>query len=378
MSPFFRGLSMKLMMILTELAHGGAEKVVLELVRRLRLHGHDVTVVSLMPEPPPEQRAIPDALFACGAKLVFLRLTRSTPWRVLSLYRVIRAENPDVIHSHLIHPNLLGRMVNVLTRKPLVNTIHIAERRSGKGLFFFLDRLTFPLCDVCTAVSNAAARFHERKCGLKENSIRVIYNGSDPVPQASPETIASLKREWEVDSCSKIIGLLGRLDPQKGFDRFLALLPYLARKLPPESKVGIVLIGDGPERERLRRQAAEAGAQCPNLCIRMPGYRKDAASLMSMFDLFAMPSRYEGYGLTLAEAFSAGIPVFCSTADSLPELCALVGDHFFTADFDRETPDAVAERLLTALSASRYEGRVIMTNGQMYQAYLALYESLRR
>lgn len=369
---------MKLLMILTELAHGGAEKVVLELVRRLRLHGHDVTVVSLTPEPPPEQRAIPDALLACGAKLVFLRLTKGTPWRILSLYRVIRMENPDVIHTHLMHPNLLGRMVNVLTRKPLVNTVHIAERRPGKGLFFFLDRLTFPLCDVCTAVSNAAARFHERKCGLKENSIRVIYNGSDPVPQTSPETIASLKREWEVESCSKIIGLLGRLDPQKGFDRFLTLLPYLSRRLPKERTLGVVLIGDGPERERLRQQAAEVEAKCSNLRIRMPGYRKDGASLMTMFDLFAMPSRYEGYGLTLAEAFSAGIPVFCSTADSLPELCARIGDHFFLADFDGEAPDSIAERLQSALSASRYEGRVIMTNEEMCRAYLALYESLRR
>ena len=213
---------------------------------------------------------------------------------------------------------------------------------------------------------------------MKENSSRVIYNGSDPVPQASPETFASLTREWEVESCSKIIGLLGRLDPQKGFDRFLTLLPYLSRRLPKERTLGVVLIGDGPERERLRQQAAEVEAKCSNLRIRMPGYRKDGASLMTMFDLFAMPSRYEGYGLTLAEAFSAGIPVFCSTADSLPELCARIGDHFFLADFDGEAPDSIAERLQSALSASRYEGRVIMTNEEMCRAYLALYESLRR
>ena len=364
-------------MILTELAPGGAEKVVLELTRQLRFHGHEVTVVSLKPSPPEGRRTVPDGLLACGAKIIFLDLDKLRLWRIFSLFRVIRRENPDIVHTHLIHPNLIGRIVNLLTRKPLVNSIHIAERRAGKEGFFLLDHLTFPLCDICTAVSSAAARFHEAKCGLKENSIRVVYNGSDPVPQASPEKIAELKREWGLDSCSKMIGLVGRLDPQKGFDRFFPLLPHLARKMPDEH-IGVVLIGDGPERERLASLAAEVEKQCPNVRIHPAGYRNDAASLMTMFDLFAMPSRYEGYGLSLAEAISAGVPVFCSTADSLPELCAWIPDHAFLADFDRETPDALAELLAKALSASRYKGMVIMSNEQMFEAYYSLYDSLRK
>ena len=149
MFPFFILLTvlfMKLLMILTELAPGGAEKVVLELTRQLRRRAHDVTVVSLMPEPPEERRAIPEGLSACGAKVIYLNVVKKAPWRLLSLFRVIREEKPDVIHSHLIHPNLLSRFVNLWTRKPLVNTVHIAERRPGKGLFFRLDGLTFYWC----------------------------------------------------------------------------------------------------------------------------------------------------------------------------------------------------------------------------------------
>lgn len=121
-------------------------------------------------------------------------MVKKAPWRLLSLFRVIREEKPDVIHSHLIHPNLLSRFVNLWTRKPLVNTVHIAERRPGKGLFFRLDGLTFSWCGACTAVSKAAARFHEKRCGLKENSIRVIYNGSDRVAPASAEQLRQLKK----------------------------------------------------------------------------------------------------------------------------------------------------------------------------------------
>ena len=370
---------MKILMILTELAPGGAENVVLELTRRLRMHGHDVTVVSLKAEPPEGRRTIPDGLLACGAGIVYLNLSKRFFRAVLSLYRVIRTENPDVIHSHLIHPNLLSRFVNVLTHKPLVNTIHIAERRSGKGIFFLLDRLTFPLCNVCTAVSHAAACFHETKCGLKQNSIQVIYNGVDPIPPPSPEWIHSLKKKWGVENCSRIIGSVGRLDPQKGFDRFLMILPHLSARLSADQRFGIVIIGDGAERKFLETLAAEVQRQCPNLRIFLAGYRKDASSLMAMFDLFAMPSRYEGYGLALAEAVSAGIPVYCSTADSLPELCALIPGHSVLADFDHESSEVLAQKLLdAALSASRYEGKVFMTNAQMYEAYFALYELLSR
>ena len=218
MFPFFILLTvlfMKLLMILTELAPGGAEKVVLELTRQLRRCAHDVTVVSLMPEPPEERRAIPEGLSACGAKVIYLNVVKKAPWRLLSLFRVIREEKPDVIHSHLIHPNLLSRFVNLWTRKPLVNTVHIAERRPGKGLFFRLDGLTFSWCGACTAVSKAAARFHEKRCGLKENSIRVIYNGSDRVAPASAEQLRQLKKEWGLEPCRKIIGsgvLTGRKD----------------------------------------------------------------------------------------------------------------------------------------------------------------------
>lgn len=275
MFPFFILLTvlfMKLLMILTELAPGGAEKVVLELTRQLRCRAHDVTVVSLMPEPPEERRAIPEGLSACGAKVIYLNVVKKAPWRLLSLFRVIREEKPDVIHSHLIHPNLLSRFVNLWTRKPLVNTVHIAERRPGKGLFFRLDGLTFSWCGACTAVSKAAARFHEKRCGLKENSIRVIYNGSDRVAPASAEQLRQLKKEWGLEPCRKIIGSVGRLDWQKGYDLLFGVLPELSRRIPRNESVGIVVIGDGPEREKTGGAGARHGGTVPepeNLSARL-------------------------------------------------------------------------------------------------------------
>ena len=150
-----------------------------------------------------------------------------------------------------------------------MNTVHIAERRPGKGLFFRLDGLTFSWCGACTAVSKAAARFHEKRCGLKENSIRVIYNGSDRVAPASAEQLRQLKKEWGLEPCRKIIGSVGRLDWQKGYDLLFGVLPELSRRIPRNESVGIVVIGDGPEREKLAAQVRGMEEQCPNLSARL-------------------------------------------------------------------------------------------------------------
>ena len=90
-----------------------------------------------------------------------------------------------------------------------------------------------------------------------------------------------------------------------------------------------------------------------------------------------MPSRYEGYGLALAEAMSLGLPVVCSDADSLPELCAQYKG--FSREIHMESdPDGVrlAEAVSEALRAPRAPGQTLVTNREMAQNYLALYGEL--
>lgn len=366
---------MKVLLLITGLFPGGAEKIVLETARRLLENGQRAVVVSLQREPSGADRTIVDALRELGVRLYFLGLSPRRPWRLLTLRRIIRAEAPDVVHSHLIHANLSARFVRMTCKFPLVNTIHIAERRRSRTVDFLfrLDRLTFPLCDVCTAVSAAAARFHEKRCGLPENSVRVVYNGSDPVPPKPKEELARIRNEWGLAETSRLIGSAGRLDWQKGYDIFLERLDSLVPLIPAGERWGIVLIGDGPERDRLSRLAAEKEAQFPALKIVLPGYRPDAAALLPMLDLFVMPSRYEGFGLTFTEALAQGVPILCSCADSLPELCAMAPENTLAADFSDAGLTDIYRR---ALALPRLPGRVLFTTAGMAEEYMKIYRSL--
>lgn len=363
---------MKILLIITGLFPGGAEKIVLEQVRNLIGMGHDCTVVSLQKSPPEAERTIADALEKTGAKVIFAGVDFRHPFRVFSLRKILREEKPHIVHSHLMHGNLAGRLAVLWSGIPLINTIHIAEKRTAfkVRLLFLLDRLTFRYCDACTAVSAASARYHEKRCSLPEGSIRVILNGSDPVRQASAEELQKFRRQYGLDSVQKIIGSLGRLDFQKGYDIFLKTVPEIHDLIPEGERWGILLMGDGPERKKLEGIIAEYAPQCPKLHFVLTGYLPEGRTLLGLPDLFVMPSRYEGFGLTLTEALSCGTPCLCSEADSLPELCAIFPENTLCAAF---VPGKMKQIYKKALALPRTEGKLLRDCRTMTEEYLALY-----
>lgn len=363
---------MKILQILTELGPGGAERVVLDLSAELLRRGHDVSLVVL--KSPPKNRALADRFLALRIVPEYLHMDRvSELYRLYFLRKSIQRIAPDVCHSHLMHPNLCARLAMAGLGIPLLNTVHISERRPGKGIYFALDRLTFPLCSACNAVSFASARFHEEMTGLETGTISVIYNGVDPISPPAPEYLSTLKHRWGLDGCSRIIGSVGRFDFQKGYDLLLSLLPELSARVPAGERWGIVIVGEGPEMESLRALAAKAPA---NLTVVLPGFLDSARQAVFLFDAFVMPSRYEGYGLVLAEAMTTGVPVVVNPVDSLPELCRFYRNHAM-ADFESpERKEETAAILAESVRRPKCSPQVISRKDEMADRYIRLYENL--
>ena len=331
---------MRILQVITELRPGGAERIVADLSAGLVARGHAVRVVSL--KPLPASSPILDDLAAAGVPVASLNLTAFAPWRAWRLRRELAAWRPDIVHAHLLHANLVSRLAAPRRRSwRLVNTVHICERRVGRWWHFLLDRWTFSRCDVQTAVSRAVRDFHAARIGVAPERVPVVYNGIRPVGQLTSEQVQGLRREWGVAECAKVLGMVGRLDWQKGFDLMLRLLPDLGRNMSDTKRWGLVILGEGTERAALEALALRSPQA---IKVVLPGFRKDAAACIGAFDLFVMPSRYEGFGLTLAEAMCHGVPILASTVDSLPEL--LVGyPNAHLADFAVDDCGAVAATL---------------------------------
>lgn len=364
---------MKIVQVITSLGAGGAEKILAVLAREFQEAGHSVSVISL--QEPPENKRIPAMLEASQTPVTYLGI-RKWQWNsVFLLRKAIRESGADIVHSHLMHPNILCRLAMKGLHIPLVNTIHISERRKGKKFFFIMDHLTFRLADAMTAVSHASARFHARLCRIPSDSIRTIYNGTEQVQPPSAERVEEIRKKWHLAQYNKVIGTIGRLDYQKGFDRLIERAGAIDQRIPPGERWLLMILGDGPERENLQQIIDRL--HLASLDIRLGGFQSDAAQLMSLFNVFIMPSRYEGYGLALAEAMTLGLPVVTSRVDSLPELCAQYhgANRLVNMKRDYEGKE-MADAVFAMLRAGRSKGDVLQSHAGMAADYLKLYQEL--
>lgn len=308
--------------VITELEPAGAERVLANLSIELKSRGFGVTVISLQREP--SVMTIVDELTNNGIEVLFLNFTKISPWRVFRLKGLIakikndRISSGIVVHSHMMHANLACRFAKFIGQKfNLINTLHIAEKRPNQKLMFFFDKMTLNLCNIFTAVSKAAGNWHASKLGCQSDLLATVYNGIKLPAVLANEKKALLISEWGFQDCKRVIGSVGRLDWQKGYDIFLNILPELSKVIPSEETWGVVILGEGPQRSELETIAKNIPS---NIKIILPGYRKDAAECIGAFNLFIMPSRYEGFSLTLIEAVSSGVPILISKdADSLEE-----------------------------------------------------------
>lgn len=365
---------MRILYVITELAPAGAENVLATLGCGMKKFGHDVKVVSLCAEP--KNKLIPNCLMSNGISVCYLNGSKTHPFAMArALAQIVRKFCPDLVHSHLMHANLLSRIALLSSKIPLVNTIHIAEKRLNKKLFFLLDRLTLNRCDAYTGVSQAAVDFHAAQCHVDSKRFHVIYNGIEPVVPASKEEQNTFLKQCGLESCTRIFGSIGRLAPQKGFERIFTAFPELSSKIPSGEIWGFLLIGEGTERHRLEKLALRYSY--PNIKVAMSGYRENAKNLLPVFDVFLMPSVYEGYGLALAEAMSFGIPVITSNCDSLPELNSLYSGFHTEIDFRQSnSASRFAVAIQTAMNAKRGNPFIHTNVSEMIAKYQTLYQTL--
>jgi glycosyltransferase involved in cell wall biosynthesis len=362
---------MRIVQIITELRPAGAERIVLELSLGVKARGNHLEVVSLMPLP--DRSPIVSELRGADIPIHTLNLGKQTPWRIIPLRSLLNRIGPDIVHAHLFHANIASRLGGRRRSYKLVNSVHVAERRRGRGWQFLIDRATKGLFDSQTAVSKAVQIFHARRIGVEPKTMPVIYNGIRQQTQLTPSEIGDLRRKWGLEGCSRVMGSVGRLVKQKGYDILLGMSTTIAENVPSGEKWGLVIIGDGPQASQLEHLAARAPE---NLRVHLAGFREDAARCVGAFDLFLMPSRFEGFGLTLVEAMAQGTPVLTSDVDSLPEI-ATQYPHGQVIDFSLKNQERIADAISRALKKPPERHPVhLFTTDKMVEGYLGLYHSL--
>jgi glycosyltransferase involved in cell wall biosynthesis len=301
-------------------AHGGAEQLALGISTHLSPeHFESILCVSRWPPTHPlakrdtSWRLAFEQLEAAGVRFLPLRRRYKVDiaaW--VRLLRFLRRERVDVLHAHKFGSNVWGTIIGRLARVPVVLAHEHTWSFEGQPLRRLLDReLVARGADRFIAVSREDRRRMIEIERIDPQDTLFIPNG---VPAPLPAGDKDVRAELGIAPDVPLLGVVGLLRPQKAHH----VLLHAAAKLAPDwPALQILIIGDGPEREKLERLSAELGVQ---EIVRFIGLRTDVPDVLHALDIAVCCSDFEGSPLSVLEYMGASLPVVATEVGGLPDL----------------------------------------------------------
>lgn len=233
------------------------------------------------------------------------------------LVRILRAERPQIVHTHAAKAGTLGRVAAQIafprrSRPVLVHTYHghsLTGYFSGRtaSVYRRIERALAPRTDALIAVSSEVRDDLVRLGVAERERFTVIPLGFDLAPFTEDSDRAQrrerTRREWGIDPEAEVITLIARLVPIKRIDRFLRVAGLVAAQRP---QARFVVVGDGELREPLR---ASAEARDLGRNLTWAGFRRDMPNVCFASDVVLLTSDNEGTPVSLIEAQAAAVPV---------------------------------------------------------------------
>jgi len=338
-------MTARIVLLTTNLAHGGAETQVAQLASGLRASGWEVSVISLLPFSAFEQDLASSGVAVFSLNMQPGRPSLIAPARLAWLLRRLR---PQVLHSHMFHANVLARAIRVVCPVPVVvSTIHSmidsgrdsADPRRREWLYRMTDGLSDATIAVCEA---GAKRFASVKLAPRAK-LRFIYNGVDTGRFHRDEDVRR-KLRAELGIGEEFVWLAaGRLMWKKGYE---AMIQAFAR----QSRGLLLIAGAGPQEGELRSLASQSGAH-----VRFLGFREDVPELMNASDGFLLSSIVEGLPVVLLEAASCSLPCVATDVGGVGEIVRHEHSGYLVPPDDPDALAAAITRLMSLPDADRQQ-----------------------
>ncbi|WP_070988363.1 glycosyltransferase [Halofilum ochraceum] len=302
---------MKVAFVAPMKSYGGIERTLMTLVREFRRR--DVTVILAMLRD--SQTPYPEELPSDVA--VYDLDTRSKLDGIGKVATFLRDQQPDAVitaKDHGAQVTLLARMIYHLEVPVYVTVTNMWSLVISRRVQRLFVRWLYPKADGIIAVSQGVKRDLCHHFGIPEHLVQVIYNPVETAGESGDvATVVSTAPNApyeEADRVPVILGI-GRLEPQKDF----ALLVRAFARLRAQRRCRLLILGEGSQRSVLESLAAELGVADD---VDLPGQVSSAIPYLRGAALFALSSRWEGFGIVLAEALAAGTPVVATDCPSGP------------------------------------------------------------
>lgn len=343
---------MKIMQVIPYFCFGGAETMCENLTYALKNMGHQVVVVSLYDRRTPISQRMEEA----GVKIHYLDKKLGLDVSMVGkLKRIMLAEQPDVVHTHLDVIKYAVAAARLAGVPRCVHTVHNvadkeAEGRAQKRIngFYFSSGWSTPVA-LSPEVQKSVAAFY----GLPEQKIPVIYNGIDL-------SRCQKKQNYDLQNPA-VLTHIGRFNEQKNHEGLLRAFALIHKKYP---HTRLSLLGDGELLEPTRALAKTLGLSDS---VAFLGSQSNVYPYLHNSDLFLLPSQYEGMPMTLIEAMGTGLPIAASKVGGVPDMLE-DGESAILTDCAPESVAQAACKLLEDEALRARLGQAAKTQSEKFSA----------
>jgi len=354
----------------------GAERVLLELAAHSREAGFGISIGVFENSRNPNS-ALAEAAGANGFEVILFPCNGRFDKNTIQMIKDYLNKMPiRILHSHNYKSNFYAKMA--LSGKAVRWVVTNHGRRVGPKLLFYnlLDMFIVRRADRLIAVSEEIAT-KMKLAGIAGGKIRLIENGID-LERFNGNGSANRAREsLGIKKEAIVIGTVGSVTKEKGHAYLLEAAPRVIEKFP---EAVFLTVGDGRERESLERMAGKLGIR--NRAI-FTGMRKDIPEILSVVDVFVLPSLNEGLPMALLEAQAARVPTVATRVGAIPKV---VEDGVTGILIPSRDPAAIARAISRILSDKRValemarkgfeRVRDNFSSQKMGDKYLSIYKEL--
>ena len=309
---------LKVLLVIDGIIFGGGARVFLQLAKGLVNRGHKVFAACV-----PDGELAPLLKKAGIENLPVNFRSKNILQVVYKIYKHLRTQSIDIVNSQGGRADFCSRIAARIL-KPKVRIVStIAMPVEGydvgaliKGIYCFFDRLLERYVDQFIVVSEALRKYLIINHKIPSEKIIKIYNGvelNEYQPSDSDESITKIRKEYNIEEDIFLIGAVGRMVWQKGFEYLIRGAKEILNNRP---KIKILMVGDGPLKDKLQRLTIDL--EINNQFI-FAGFRKNIKEILFSVDLVVVPSLLEGFPIITLEAMAMAKPIIATRIDGIKE-----------------------------------------------------------
>lgn len=354
---------------------GGIENLILELIRAQDPAEYEPLVCVF------ETKGFLEEEFRAAGAQVFVLPKRAglDPTLPFRLAALIRRSGADLLHTHNQSSWLYAVLANLLTRKPLLHTMHSScgQDPSRAGRWKRIEWALSLFTDKIVPVARSIADHLVMQQGVSKSRVETIHNGIKTQLFRNPGDAVRTRSRLSMAPGAFVIGNVARLYPIKDQKTLLAAFALFAPKV---ESARLLLVGEGPLRGPLTELAERLGISSRILFL---GNRRDVPELLQIMDLFVLSSLREGFPVSILEAMASGIPVIATRVDGCLEVVTDRENGLLVPPSD---PETLSQAMLSCYHnrsqaiAMAAKGKAVVesnfTFDRMVGKYLANYQIL--